>query len=87
MGRSASVSRRQVTCSPSSHCTFTETPLAQVMRPSTPSSMQRTRLPIFNAGKWCAVISRSCFWFVMWILPVFQAIPAFGATCAVRSKD
>ena len=46
MGRSASESRRQATCSPSSHWIFTDTPLAQTIRPSTPSSVRRTRLPI-----------------------------------------
>ncbi len=48
IGRPASESRRQVTCSPSSHLIFTETPLAQTMRPSTPSSVQRTRPPILQ---------------------------------------
>jgi hypothetical protein len=50
MGRSGSESRFQVTCSPSSHLIFTATPLAQTMRPWTPSSsVQRTRLPSRSA--------------------------------------
>src|SRR5262249_15317030 len=51
MGRPASESRRHVTCSPSSQRILTETALAQTIRPSTPSSVQRTRLPIFSAGE------------------------------------
>jgi hypothetical protein len=49
IGLLASESRRQVTCSPSSHWIFTETALAQTMRPSMRSSVQRTRLPILSA--------------------------------------
>src|SRR5208283_895028 len=50
IGRSASESRRQVTCSPSSQRIFTDTALAHTMRPVTPSSVQRTRLPIFSVA-------------------------------------
>src|SRR5262249_23132805 len=48
IGLLASESRRQVTCSPSFQRILTETPLAHTIRPSTPSSLQRTRLPILS---------------------------------------
>jgi hypothetical protein len=52
LGRSA---RFQVTFSPSAHSILTETPFAQVMRPSTPLSGQRARLPILSVCWWVAI--------------------------------
>ena len=56
IGLPASESRRQVTCSPSSQVIFTETPLAQTMRPSARSSVRRMRPPIFSAGRPAAAV-------------------------------
>ena len=67
IGLPASSLRFQVTCSPSSHLIFTDTALAQVIRPSTPSSVQRTRLPMRIVARLPAVG-------VFFFLPMFSLL-------------
>src|SRR5262249_47108814 len=80
MGRVASESRFHVTCSPSSHLIFTARPLAQVMRPVTPSSVQRTRLPIFTAGRLLVVVVVAGFFFLL----VMVVLPGWGRSLCGR---
>ena len=85
IGLLASESRRQVTFSPSSHSIFTDTALAQTMRPSTPSSVQRTRLPIRSAGRFAVFVVAGLFFFSPCCFSLFfRLFFAGGATCAAQ---
>jgi hypothetical protein len=48
--------------------------LAQVMRPWTPSSVQRTRLPIFKAGRLPVLLPWSLFLLAILVLPACEAL-------------
>src|SRR5262249_46748369 len=69
IGLLPSESRRQVTCSPSLQRMFTETALAQTMRPSMPSSLRRTRLPILIA---CGFVLAAAGVFFLLLIAVSQ---------------
>src|SRR5690349_16240608 len=87
MGLSASELRRQVTCSPSSHRIFTDTPLAQMMRPATRSSVQRTRLPILSVCRF--VLGAIGVFFLLLIAVSQKVVQSTGRAsqrCSVRVR-
>jgi hypothetical protein len=83
MGLPASESRRQVTCSPSSQRILTATALAQTMRPSIPSSVQHTRLPILSVCRLVLVVVEIFFWLLMVLLPVSHTLRSGRRTTAL----
>src|SRR5260370_27774563 len=83
MPLAAKSARFHVTCSPSSHLILTWVPLAQVMRPSTLSSVQRTRQPIFSVCMFVAGVVEAFFLRLMVYLPVGFCLGVGVATVAL----